>query len=62
MSGNYQILEELGEYIGEYLPDFWSEECIPKHYFLEESTKGKDDKSENIKIKPLCRSKYHKQN
>lgn len=30
--------------------------------FYKENTKEKNDESENIKIKPFCRSKYHEQN
>lgn len=46
--------------MGKHLSDFVARKVFLCTIFLEENTEGENDKSENIKMKPLCKSKYHK--
>ena len=46
--------------MGKHLSDLVARKVFLCTIFLEGNTEGENDKSENIKMKPLCKSKYHK--
>ena len=46
--------------MGKHFSDFVARRVFLCTIFLEGNTEGGNDKSENINMKPLCKSKYHK--
>lgn len=46
--------------MGKHLSDFVARKVFLYTIFSEENAQRKNDKSENIELRPLCKSKYHK--